>query len=62
MTEVFVEQPLALPTVGSGEISWNPKINGEEPDLIAFCIKGMVYNFFFTTFFTISWGDFNFKI
>ena len=24
--------------LGSGEISWNPKVNGAEPDLIAFCI------------------------
>ena len=25
-------------TIGNGEIRWNPKINGAEPDLIAFYI------------------------
>ena len=32
--EVFL---LSWP-IGSGEISWNPKINAAEPDLIALCI------------------------
>ena len=31
--------------LGSGEISWNSKNHGAEPDLVAFCMKEMAYYF-----------------
>ena len=36
--------------LGSGEISRNQKINGVEPDLVAFCVQEMVYIFFHNIF------------
>ena len=32
-----------MPPVGIGEISWNPKMNGAEPDLVDFCISPQSY-------------------